>query len=250
MAFAFKFIPFEMDCEVSTLAVSLQDMSLVMGKNREELLAMARGLGETSKGYSTLGEVTMKEVSPFSTGIKYSQLLHHNHPEAKGLLNKSLFKYDQLRFIFSKDRATGKAAEAPVDAIEDLDREEGTIGLDDMDDVYVPMITSTTQSTGTEPTKRRRTRDSSLKSSTISNSLIRVNAPAKLLSMEEILQKLLHFGNSSRTPYKNDFVNAALIHLGILQTTLNMPDAVPKQIHVDLLKSGTGEACAEINAIN
>ncbi|KAK3020911.1 hypothetical protein RJ639_045894 [Escallonia herrerae] len=70
MAFASKFVPFEMDCEVSTLAISLQDMSRIMGKNREELLAMARGYGETSKGYSTPGEVTMKEVSPFSTGIK------------------------------------------------------------------------------------------------------------------------------------------------------------------------------------
>ncbi|KAK3022473.1 hypothetical protein RJ639_046348 [Escallonia herrerae] len=48
----------------------LPDMSHVMGKNREELLAMAREHGETNKGYSTLGEVTTKEVSPFSTGIK------------------------------------------------------------------------------------------------------------------------------------------------------------------------------------
>ncbi|KAK3031410.1 hypothetical protein RJ639_037408 [Escallonia herrerae] len=87
-----------------------------------------------------------------------------------------------------------------------------------------------------------------LKSSTTSNGLIRVNAPTKLLSMEEILQKLLHSGNSTRTTYKNDFMNAALIHLGILQTTLNKPEAAPKQIHVDLLKSGTGKDCVEINA--
>ncbi|KAK3033981.1 hypothetical protein RJ639_033266, partial [Escallonia herrerae] len=47
--FPLPFKPFEMDHEVSTLAGSLQDMSHVMGKNKEELLAMARGHGETNK---------------------------------------------------------------------------------------------------------------------------------------------------------------------------------------------------------
>ncbi|KAK2995344.1 hypothetical protein RJ640_006564 [Escallonia rubra] len=70
-----------------------------------------------------------------SSGFGWNETLHsiESHPEAKGLLNKPLFKYDQLGFIFGKDRATGKSAEAPGDAVEDLDREEGTIGLDDMD---------------------------------------------------------------------------------------------------------------------
>ncbi|KAL3502621.1 hypothetical protein ACH5RR_037070 [Cinchona calisaya] len=46
----------------------LPDMSHVMGKNREELLAMAREHGEIKKGFSAPEEV--KEESPFSAKIK------------------------------------------------------------------------------------------------------------------------------------------------------------------------------------
>ncbi|KAL8506925.1 hypothetical protein ACS0TY_017714 [Phlomoides rotata] len=47
----------------------LPDMSHVMGKNREELLAMAKEQSQTKKG-ATSGEVDLKEESPFSAGIK------------------------------------------------------------------------------------------------------------------------------------------------------------------------------------
>lgn len=48
----------------------LPDMSHVMGKNREELLAMAKERGEIKKGFSTPGEVNVKEESLFSARIK------------------------------------------------------------------------------------------------------------------------------------------------------------------------------------
>ncbi|KAG1347984.1 putative Transcriptional adapter ADA2 [Cocos nucifera] len=44
----------------------LPDMSRVNGKNRKELLAMAKMQGEGKKGVSVLGDVTPKEESPFS----------------------------------------------------------------------------------------------------------------------------------------------------------------------------------------
>ncbi|CAK7323298.1 unnamed protein product [Dovyalis caffra] len=44
----------------------LPDMSHVVGKNRKELLAMAKGLSEDKKGAAMLGELTLKEESPFS----------------------------------------------------------------------------------------------------------------------------------------------------------------------------------------
>ncbi|XP_072951304.1 transcriptional adapter ADA2 isoform X2 [Typha angustifolia] len=44
----------------------LPDMSRVNGKNRKELLAMAKVQGEGKKGTSMLGDVTPKEESPFS----------------------------------------------------------------------------------------------------------------------------------------------------------------------------------------
>ncbi|KAL7102525.1 hypothetical protein ACP275_08G125300 [Erythranthe tilingii] len=48
----------------------LPDMSHVMGKSREELLAMAKEHGETKQGATTFGEVDGKEQSPFSARIK------------------------------------------------------------------------------------------------------------------------------------------------------------------------------------
>ncbi|XP_059662873.1 transcriptional adapter ADA2-like [Cornus florida] len=48
----------------------LPDMSHVMGKNREELLAMAKEHVEVKKGIPMLGELTMKEESPFSSRVK------------------------------------------------------------------------------------------------------------------------------------------------------------------------------------
>ncbi|XP_022720722.1 transcriptional adapter ADA2b-like isoform X2 [Durio zibethinus] len=44
----------------------LPDMSHVVGKNRKELLAMAKGHAEDKKGSSMLGELPVKEESPFS----------------------------------------------------------------------------------------------------------------------------------------------------------------------------------------
>ncbi|KAK3002682.1 hypothetical protein RJ639_017919 [Escallonia herrerae] len=44
----------------------LPDMSHVVGKNRKELLAMAKGQGEDKKGISALGELKLKDESPFS----------------------------------------------------------------------------------------------------------------------------------------------------------------------------------------
>ncbi|PSS06458.1 Transcriptional adapter like [Actinidia chinensis var. chinensis] len=48
----------------------LPDMSHVMGKNREELLAMAKEHGEVNKGFPTLGELTVKEEPPLSARVK------------------------------------------------------------------------------------------------------------------------------------------------------------------------------------
>ncbi|XP_024930807.2 transcriptional adapter ADA2b isoform X4 [Ziziphus jujuba] len=44
----------------------LPDLSHVVGKNRKELLAMAKGHSEDRKGFPTLGELNLKEESPFS----------------------------------------------------------------------------------------------------------------------------------------------------------------------------------------
>ncbi|XP_071691835.1 transcriptional adapter ADA2-like isoform X2 [Rutidosis leptorrhynchoides] len=52
----------------------LPDMSHVMGKNREELLAMAREHGEVTKGVPTGDEISVKEESPYSARIKVEDI--------------------------------------------------------------------------------------------------------------------------------------------------------------------------------
>ncbi|KAJ6823699.1 transcriptional adapter ADA2 [Iris pallida] len=55
-----------MTAYVNSPCYPFPDMSRVNGKNRKELLAMARVQGEGKKGISVLGDVTPKEESPFS----------------------------------------------------------------------------------------------------------------------------------------------------------------------------------------
>ncbi|XP_065012596.1 transcriptional adapter ADA2-like isoform X1 [Musa acuminata AAA Group] len=59
------FIPSKLSCSFAC-GITLQDMSRVNGKNRKELLAMAKVQVEGKKGSSLLGDVTPKEESPFS----------------------------------------------------------------------------------------------------------------------------------------------------------------------------------------
>uniref|UniRef100_A0A6N2NCI3 Uncharacterized protein n=1 Tax=Salix viminalis TaxID=40686 RepID=A0A6N2NCI3_SALVM len=93
------------------------------------------------------------------------------------------------------------------------------------------------------------TQDSSLDCSTICNSLIRVDALAELLSIKEVLQKLLHLGNSSRATNKNNIMNRALVHLSIPQTLLYRLHTLPEEIHVHLLKSCTSNGGVKVNAL-
>ncbi|XVE85599.1 hypothetical protein DITRI_Ditri17bG0103300 [Diplodiscus trichospermus] len=49
----------------------LPDLSHVMGKSREELLAIARGNGQVKKEFTLHGELTLKEESPTGAEVKY-----------------------------------------------------------------------------------------------------------------------------------------------------------------------------------
>ncbi|XP_021676501.2 transcriptional adapter ADA2b isoform X2 [Hevea brasiliensis] len=65
----------------------LPDMSHVVGKNRKELLAMAKGHGEDKKGSSMLGEHTVKEESPFSPSRVKVEEMHKGGPSGRLLSN-------------------------------------------------------------------------------------------------------------------------------------------------------------------
>ncbi|KAM1918465.1 hypothetical protein ACFX13_037941 [Malus domestica] len=61
----------------------LPDMSHVVGKNRKELLAMAKGHGEDKKGFPTLGDHNLKEESPFSPSRTKVEDTHKGGPSGR-----------------------------------------------------------------------------------------------------------------------------------------------------------------------
>ncbi|KAL6207244.1 hypothetical protein ACLB2K_024488 [Fragaria x ananassa] len=61
----------------------LPDMSHVVGKNRKELLAMAKGHGEDKKGFPMLGDHNVKEESPFSPSRIKVEDSHKGGPSSR-----------------------------------------------------------------------------------------------------------------------------------------------------------------------
>lgn len=47
-----------------------------------------------------------------------------SHPNAHGLRNKSFPHFEELTNVFGRDRATGMGAEAPADAVEEIEMDE------------------------------------------------------------------------------------------------------------------------------
>ncbi|KAK3029716.1 hypothetical protein RJ639_039125 [Escallonia herrerae] len=60
---------------------------------------------------------------------------------------------------------------------------------------------------------------------------------------------LLHLGNSGRTSNNDYIIDSALVHHSIPQTIFNRFHALPEEINVKLLESGTGNIHLEINTI-
>ncbi|XP_059445435.1 transcriptional adapter ADA2 isoform X2 [Corylus avellana] len=58
---------------ISSPCFPLPDMSHVMGKSREELLAMAKGPGEVKEEIPKIRELTLKEESPFPARVGYDE---------------------------------------------------------------------------------------------------------------------------------------------------------------------------------
>ncbi|XP_070672737.1 transcriptional adapter ADA2a isoform X2 [Malus domestica] len=75
------------DWNVDEEMLLLEDMSHVMGKSREELLALAKGSDEIKKEVPMLVEITLKEVSPFSAEVKCEE--SKNNPASQSSSNST-----------------------------------------------------------------------------------------------------------------------------------------------------------------
>ncbi|GLT25826.1 hypothetical protein SLA2020_182800 [Shorea laevis] len=71
------------DVYLNSPCFPLPDMSHVVGKNRKELLAMAKGHGEDRKGSSGLGDHSVKEESPFSPSRVKVEEMHKGGPSGR-----------------------------------------------------------------------------------------------------------------------------------------------------------------------
>ncbi|KAK3035049.1 hypothetical protein RJ639_034839 [Escallonia herrerae] len=120
---------FYMFLDLTWLCMQTEDLSHVMGKNREELLAMARGHGETSKEQISLGSelVSACEVNHFGAverptdkGKKGSEKLHGHDSSSsssdsddgdkKGDKKSSPLK-SKVYGIFGREKPGGKPAD-------------------------------------------------------------------------------------------------------------------------------------------
>lgn len=91
--------------------------------------------------------------------------------------------------------------------------------------------------------------NTSLNSSTIGDSLIRVNALLELLTVEEVAKELLYPGNTCAATNQDDLVNLALLERSILQDLLNGLDCAVESLAVDVLESGAGDVGVEVLAV-
>ena len=87
--------------------------------------------------------------------------------------------------------------------------------------------------------------NTTLNGSTVSNSLIGVDVLASLLS-EILLEHLLNLRDTSGTTNKDDVINVALLHLGVLQNLLNRLESLLEEVVVQLLELGAGEGLREV----
>jgi hypothetical protein len=84
-------------------------------------------------------------------------------------------------------------------------------------------------------------KDSSLDSSSVGNSLIRVDGFVEDLSVEEIGEHGLNLWDSSGSTDENDLVNLSLTNLSILEDVLDWRHALSEKVHAELLELGSGD---------
>ncbi|URE40790.1 NAD-specific glutamate dehydrogenase [Musa troglodytarum] len=93
------------------------------------------------------------------------------------------------------------------------------------------------------------TQDGSLDCSAVGDGLVGVDALAQLLAVEEVLQQLLHPRDSCGSTDEDHVMDGALVHLRIPQTLFHGFHALPEEIHVQLLESGSRDGGVEIDAL-
>ena len=91
--------------------------------------------------------------------------------------------------------------------------------------------------------------DGGLNGGAVSDGLIGVDGAVELLAVEEVLQQLANFGDTSGTTDENDFVDGALGDLGVADDALDGVDGAAEEVHAQLLELGAGDLGVEVGAL-
>jgi len=94
------------------------------------------------------------------------------------------------------------------------------------------------------------TDNTTLNSSTIADSLIRVDTSVGLFSIEELLNKLSNFRNSSRSTDQNDFVDFVLFQASTFKGEFKRLKGLFEEITVNFFEFGSRKALWEVKSFN
>merc|ERR1719333_1541596 len=88
-----------------------------------------------------------------------------------------------------------------------------------------------------------------LDSSTVCNSLVRVDGAAWLLAVEVVGDQLLHLGDTGGATDEHNLVDGALVGLGILEHLLDWVEGATEEVGAEVLEASTGDGRVEVNAL-
>jgi hypothetical protein len=92
--------------------------------------------------------------------------------------------------------------------------------------------------------------DATLHGGAVSDSLVRVDASVRLLSVEEVFNELLDFGDTGGTTNEYDFINLTVLQAGVIHDGLHGLQGVLEKVLAKLLELGAGEGLLEVEAVN
>lgn len=88
-----------------------------------------------------------------------------------------------------------------------------------------------------------------LNSCAVSDRLIWIDALVELFAIEELLEKLLDLGNTRGASDKHNFVDLALVQLGVLQRLVNWSQGRLEQVSTKLFESSARYFRVEIETV-
>ena len=91
--------------------------------------------------------------------------------------------------------------------------------------------------------------DEGLDGSTVGDGLIRVDGLVEFLTTEEVRDEGLNLGDTGGATDKDDFVDGALVDLGVGEDALDGLEGGAEEVTAELLEAGTGDGGGEVDVV-